>query len=44
MSKKPLPDREEFVRLQPTVYQFHFKDVPITRYAKSLDALFHHPD
>lgn len=44
MSRKPLPDREEFVRLQPTVYQFHFQDVPITRYAKSLDALFHNPD
>lgn len=44
MSKKPLPDREEFVRQQPTVYQFHFKDVPSTQYAKSLDALFHNPD
>lgn len=44
MSRKPLPDREEFVRLQPTVYQFHFKDVPSTQYAKSLDALFHNPD
>ena len=31
MSRKPLPDREEFVRLQPTVYQFHFKDVPSTQ-------------
>nr|DAN86390.1 MAG TPA: hypothetical protein [Bacteriophage sp.] len=44
MSRKPLPDREEFVRLQPTVYQFHFKDVPSTQYAKSLDVLFHNPD
>ena len=44
MSRKPLPDREDFVRLQPTVYQFHFKDVPSTQYAKSLDALFHNPD
>ena len=44
MSRKPLPDREEFVRLQPTVYQFHFNDVPSTQYAKSLDALFHNPD
>lgn len=44
MSRKPLPDREEFVRLQPTVYQFHFKAVPSTQYAKSLDALFHNPD
>lgn len=44
MSRKPLPDREDFVRLQPTVYQFHFKDVPSTQYAKSLDVLFHNPD
>ena len=44
MSRNPLPDREDFVRLQPTVYQFHFKDVPSTQYAKSLDALFHNPD
>lgn len=44
MSRKPLPDREEFVRLQPTIYQFHFKDVPSTQYAKSLDVLFHNPD
>lgn len=44
MSRKPLPDREEIVRLQPTVYQFHFKDVPSTQYAKSLDVLFHNPD
>lgn len=44
MSRKPLPDREEFVRLQPTVYQFHFKDIPSTQYAKSLDVLFHNPD
>lgn len=44
MSRKPLPDREEFVRQQPTVYQFHFKDVPASKYAQSLDALFHNPD
>lgn len=44
MSRKPLPDREKFVRLQPTVYQFHFKDIPSTQYAKSLDVLFHNPD
>ena len=44
MSRKKLPDREEFVRLEPTVYQFHFKVVPATQYATSLDALFHTPD
>lgn len=44
MSRKPLPDREDFVRQQPTIYQFDFRDVPIEKYAKSLYALFHNPD
>ena len=44
MSRKSLPNLKDFVSLQPTFYQFHFKDVPIMEYAKSLDALFHNPD
>lgn len=44
MSRKSLPNLKDFVSLQPTFYQFHFKDVPIMEYAKSLDGLFHHPD
>nr|DAJ92988.1 MAG TPA: hypothetical protein [Caudoviricetes sp.] len=31
MSRKPLPDREDFVRQQPTIYQFDFRDVPIEK-------------
>lgn len=44
MSRKSLPNLKDFVSLQPTFYQFHFKDVPIMEYAKSLYGLFHHPD
>lgn len=44
MSRKPFPDREDFVRLQPADYEFHFKDIPSTKYAKSLDVLFKNPD
>ena len=44
MSRKPFPDREDFVRLQPADYEFHFKDIPSTKYAKSLDVLFNNPD
>lgn len=36
--------REEFVRSQPTIYSFHFKDVPPSKYAETLDVLFHNPD
>lgn len=35
---------EEFVRNQPTIYSFHFKDVPPSKYAETLDVLFHNPD
>lgn len=36
--------REELVSNQPTIYSFHFKDVPTSKYAESLDVLFHNPD
>ena len=35
---------EEVVRNQPTIYSFHFKDVPPSKYAETLDVLFHNPD
>lgn len=41
---KSLRAREEFVRNQPTIYSFHFKDVPPSKYAETLDVLFHDPD
>lgn len=41
---KPTQAREEFVRNQPTIYSFHFKDVPPSKYAETLDVLFHNPD
>lgn len=41
---KSLRAREEFVRNQPTIYSFHFKDVPPSKYAETLDVLFHNPD
>lgn len=36
--------REELVSNQPTIYSFHFKDVPTSKYAETLDVLFHNPD
>lgn len=41
---KPTQAREEFVRNQPTIYSFNFKDVPPEKYAETLDVLFHNPD
>lgn len=35
---------EEVVVNQPTIYSFHFKDVPPSKYAETLDVLFHNPD
>ncbi len=40
----PIRIREELVRNQPTIYSFHFKDVPPSKYAETLDVLFHNPD
>lgn len=40
----PIRTREELVRNQPTIYSFHFKDVPPGKYAETLDVLFHNPD
>lgn len=36
--------REEVVRQQPTIYTFNFKDVPASKYAETLNVLFHNPD
>ena len=44
MSKKPASNREDFVRQQPTIYTFNLKDVPASKYAETLDVLFHNPD
>lgn len=41
---KPIRVSEEVVRNQPTIYSFHFKDVPPSKYAETLDVLFHNPD
>lgn len=41
---KPILTREQVVRNQPTVYTFSFKDVPVSKYAETLDVLFHNPD
>ena len=41
---KPILTREQVVRNQPTVYTFNFKDVPVSKYAETLDILFHNPD
>lgn len=40
----PIKAREELVSNQPTIYSFHFKDVPTSKYAETLDMLFHNPD
>lgn len=40
----PIRTREELVRNQPTIYSFHFKDVSPSKYAETLDVLFHNPD
>ena len=40
----PIRAREELVRTQPTIYSFHFKDVPPSKYAETLEVLFHNPD
>lgn len=45
MSKsKPIPTREESIRMQPTIYTFNFRDTPMARYTKALQALFLNPD
>lgn len=36
--------REQVVLNQPTVFTFNFKDVPVSKYAETLDVLFHNPD
>lgn len=41
---KPTRVSEEVVRNQPTIYSFHFKDVPPSKYAETLDVLFHNPE
>lgn len=41
---KHILTREQVVRNQPTVYTFNFKDVPVSKYAETLDVLFHNPD
>ena len=41
---KPTPISEQAVCTQPTVYTFNFKEVPISKYAETLDILFHNPD
>ena len=41
---KPTPISEQAVCNQPTVYTFNFKEVPICKYAETLDILFHNPD
>ena len=40
----PIRTREGLVRNQPTIYSFHFNDVPPSKYAETLDVLFHNPD
>ena len=40
----PTLTREQVVRNQPTIYTFNFKDVPVSKYAETLDVLFHNPD
>ena len=40
----PIRELEQVVRKQPTVYTFNFKDVPVSKYAETLDVLFHNPD
>ncbi|MDD6753036.1 MAG: hypothetical protein PUE15_03870 [Prevotella sp.] len=41
---KPTLTREQVVRNQPTIYTFNFKDVPVSKYAETLEVLFHNPD
>lgn len=36
--------KEMLIRTQPTIYAFDFKDIPIEKYADTLDMLFHNPD
>lgn len=40
----PIKAREELVRSQPTIYSFNIRDVPSSKYAETLDVLFHNPD
>ena len=40
----PIRELEQVVRNQPTVYTFNFKDVPVSKYAETLDILVHNPD
>ena len=44
MSKKKDNENIEKVLASPTAYVFDFKDVPIEKYAQTLDVLFRHPD
>ena len=44
MSKKKDNEKIEQVLASPTAYVFDFKDVPIEKYAQTLDVLFRHPD
>ena len=37
---KPTPISEQAVCTQPTVYTFNFKEVPISKYAETLDILW----
>ena len=41
---KTIRTSEQVARNQPTVYTFNFKDVPVSKYAETLDILFHNPD
>ena len=41
---KTIRTSEQVARNQPTVYTFNFKDVPVSKYAETLDVLFHNPD
>lgn len=41
---KPTLTREQVVRNLPTIYTFNFNDVPVSKYAETLDVLFHNPD
>ena len=41
---KNIRTSEQVACNQPTVYTFNFKDVPVSKYAETLDVLFHNPD
>lgn len=45
MSKdKPSTNKVEKILSQPTIYTFNFRDVPLDKYAQTLDVLFRDPD